>query len=317
MTTTERNRMTRTDLHRPSVLDPADYECVGDFDAHAEEGYEYLDPNYADREYSGDHAYTGRCGHCGQSIRYGAIFYHAPTDTLVSVGLRCASTLGLKSISEKEIRAKGEAAARRKKVEEWAAESSDNAAALAYLTQVAEDDAADRDAMGAWNDLYDEIGHKLDWDHKAIRAEMPPQPKPKRRYNEFIADVGHKLLRYGGLSEKQVAAVLKNRDREAEFAAKREAEAAKLADAPALAEGRYEIEGDVVSVKSGENDYGFWMKMLVKMDDGNKVYGTVPSALGSPEKGERVQFTAKVDRSPDDEHFGFFSRPTKATHLNH
>jgi len=65
--------------------------------------------------------------------------------------------------------------------------------------------------------------------------------------------------------------------------------------------------------------------MLDKETDGNKVWGTVPEAafLNDPEsgstlpldalKGREVEFTAAVERSRDDEHFGFYKRPTKVT----
>ena len=60
--------------------------------------------------------------------------------------------------------------------------------------------------------------------------------------------------------------------------------------------------------------------MLVEFDDGNRVWGTVPKALFTGEtsgpEGRRVVFTAKVERSGDDEHFGFFSRPSKAQFLD-
>lgn len=133
----------------------------------------------------------------------------------------------------------------------------------------------------------------------------------------FSHGIAMKLKRWGSLSPAQIGAVQRGVDRKKA----RAAEAETLKSVEALAEGRYEIEGEVLSVKSGENDYGFWTKMLVKMDDGNKVYGSVPNDLHAIEcgggtrcvnRGERVRFAAKVERSKDDEHFGFYSRPTKA-----
>lgn len=133
----------------------------------------------------------------------------------------------------------------------------------------------------------------------------------------FVHSLAWKLEKYGSLSEKQVAAIQRGLDR----AKARQAEAEALKTADPLAEGRYEIEGEVVSIKSGSTDYGSWTKMLVKLADGNKVFGSIPDALWSiPDgpgtrmvgRGDRVTFTARVERSGDDEHFGFFSRPTKA-----
>lgn len=78
--------------------------------------------------------------------------------------------------------------------------------------------------------------------------------------------------------------------------------------------GRIVITGEVVSLKTVESDYGTQFKMLVRDDRGFKVYGTEPSSI-NPGKGERVTFTARVERSKDDDYFGFFSRPTKAAIL--
>lgn len=138
--------------------------------------------------------------------------------------------------------------------------------------------------------------------------------------NPFIEDVARKAERYD-LSDKQIEAVRKSAVRDAEFAARKAAEAARLAAAPALPEGRYEVEGKVLSHKQVESDYGTSTKMLVQMDDGNKVWGTVPQAIwdgldngeGYDDlDGSRIRFTAQVERSNDDEHFGFYKRPTKA-----
>lgn len=51
------------------------------------------------------------------------------------------------------------------------------------------------------------------------------------------------------------------------------------------------------------------LKAIVLDDRGFKVYGTC--AMAFPNKGERVEFMAKVERSRDDRLFGFYSRPTK------
>lgn len=291
--------MTRTDTHRPSVLDPAEYLEVGSFDAHYKDGYYEVDPGFEDHEYSGVHAENGKCDHCGTRIRYGVIFHHEPSDTLVAVGLTCARTLGLNSLSEKEIKAKAEHHRILKMIAAWKQERPENAEAADYIDAMFAADGEYRDAMEEWND----------------KGCVGPAPQARIRYNTFVSDVGRKLRRYGSLSEKQVEAILKAKAGAEKYQAMKDEEAAKLAEAAPLAEGRYEITGDVISVKSGENDYGYWIKMLVKMDDGNKVYGTAPgSLLGTGSlTGSRVTFSAKVERSRDDEHFGFFSRPTKAS----
>jgi hypothetical protein len=268
--------MSRTDTHRPSVLDPADYTMVGEFDDHHEEGFFHLDAEYSEKNWF-DRIGSGRCDHCGNHLRYGVIFYHAPSDELVKVGLTCAHTLALTSLSEKSFRENLEYRRIRKIEEAWRAANTDNEKVAVALAD------------------YHEM-----------------QMQGVERWDEFYSSLHSKLRRYGSLSENQVNALLRSIERKAEWAAKKAAEVAAMADAPALAEGRYDIEGEVVSTKWQDSDYGETLKMLVKMDDGNKVWGTVPSALDI-EKGDRVAFSATVKKSNDDEHFGYFSRPTKAT----
>jgi hypothetical protein len=82
-----------------------------------------------------------------------------------------------------------------------------------------------------------------------------------------------------------------------------------------VVEGRYEIQGEVLSVKFQESQFGGSLKMLVEVD-GYKVWGTVPTDLYGVDRGDRVAFTATVERSQDDAGFGFFKRPTKARRLD-
>lgn len=90
---------------------------------------------------------------------------------------------------------------------------------------------------------------------------------------------------------------------------KLEAEALLLSTAPKLETGRHEISGVVLTIKTVESPYGLQDKMLVKLDNGNRVYGSVPSSI-YPDRGDRVKLTATID--PKEDHFGFYSRPTKA-----
>lgn len=295
-------RTTRTDTHRPSVLDPAEYTEVGSFDAHDKDGYYEIDPSAAHLDNGGVHGYHGRCDHCGHSIRYGVIFKHEPTNTIIAVGLTCARTVGLKSLSEKEIKAKAEHHRILKAIAAWKQERPENAEAADYIDAMFAADSENRQAMADWNE----------------QGNIGPAPQASIWYNAFVADVGYKLRRYGSLSEKQVAAILKAKAGAEKYQAMKDAEAAKLAEAAPLAEGRYEITGDVISIKWVEDRYSYdglgeIKKMLVKMDDGNKVYGSVPTSIYGADRGTRVSFSAKVERSKDDEHFGFFSRPTKAS----
>lgn len=82
-------------------------------------------------------------------------------------------------------------------------------------------------------------------------------------------------------------------------------------------DGRTTIEGLVISTKTVENDYGTSFKLLVEVAaEGGafRLWGTEARGLDA-EAGDRVRFTANVERSDRDETFGFFSRPTKAVNL--
>ena len=133
-------------------------------------------------------------------------------------------------------------------------------------------------------------------------------------HNSFVLDIAAQA-ETRPLSERQVAAVVRAMD-------KMDADKANAVECP---EGRYVVTGEVVSTKWDDGPYGSTQKMLVKDDQGFKVYGSIPAALtaidgvvttGSVVKpGERVTFTATVERSSRDADFGFFKRPTKASRV--
>ena len=119
----------------------------------------------------------------------------------------------------------------------------------------------------------------------------------------------HKVNRYGDTSDKFVAAMIRDMERTAERDAQR---AAEQANAKPVVEGkRVIITGEVVSVKWQENGYGGREVMTVKDDRGFKVWGSVPSSIDA-HRGDRITFTADVEKSDRDDTFGFFKRPTKA-----
>ena len=79
------------------------------------------------------------------------------------------------------------------------------------------------------------------------------------------------------------------------------------------ASGRVLIKGEVLTVREQEGFYGPQIKMLVKAEDGWKVWGSVPSAIADEvKKGSVVEFNASLKASDNDKYFGFFSRPAKA-----
>ena len=114
-----------------------------------------------------------------------------------------------------------------------------------------------------------------------------------------------------GLSEKQEALVLKLAEPRAEE---------KHVPVPVDGE-RIVVRGTAVSVKEREGFNGPELKMTVKVPTAGGswlCWGTVPTALLDDQealRGTEVEFTAKVVKGDKDEHFGFFKRPTKARRI--
>lgn len=290
----------RTDVHRPSVLDPAEYEDVGYTDHHHEEGGSWWEPGYPGDRLFFDGAYTNRggCDHCGHHrLRYVVHYLHKPTDKIVSVGETCAGKLSLSSRN---------AVAAKREIKRQALQRK----------------------VDAYREAHPEVSHFLESVYEgAIKTNYD--------FHFFLIDLRHKLIRNGELSEKQTAAVEKAIENQKRFDAQRAQERANEPEpAPVpVTENRIQITGKILSIKwkPGYMPGQEVAKMLVLDDRGFKVWGTRPDSLlvrvdnpdqgwivqdgfhhRSAEKGDRVTFQAQVTVSEDDETFGFFKRPTKA-----
>lgn len=120
----------------------------------------------------------------------------------------------------------------------------------------------------------------------------------------------NKLAKYFSLSRRQIAfarKLVRQADEREALAAERKA---KLVDAADWEDGRFEIEGKILSVKWKDNDFGGSYKMIVELADGRRCWGSVPSKLGDSEVGDVVRFKATFSKSNDDDKFAFFKRPT-------
>jgi len=95
-----------------------------------------------------------------------------------------------------------------------------------------------------------------------------------------------------------------------------QAERAKQREAAGPApEGRVQVAGIVTKVQERE---GYMLdtvtyKMTVLLENGSRVWTTVPSAISDVEPGDRIQFTATFEHSADDATFAFGKRPSKAS----
>jgi hypothetical protein len=263
----------RTDVHRPSVINPGDYEYIGVSEARklSAEGVKLAGPG-------------GVCHHCGKAIVWSCHYRYLPTGDRVTFGFICAGILDLtdnridhemallKRRAENERRAQAWSDQVQQRNDEWWANYPTEAA---FVQNFADDD------NGFINFL-----------RSGIERFGSPLPSHIASLQRFIAG-----------RERMIQNKL--------------AEAKALENAPAITEGRYQIEGTILSTKWKESDYGDTLKMVVQSDSGNKVWGTVPNNLinevGEENlRGTRISFKATIKPSEGDDHFGYVSRPTNA-----
>ena len=307
--------MKRTDVHRPGALVPADYRELFCFaQASTVDGWpcpainiELLLAQRAGRAWptipargaesvlvepirdDAGRAYPmaaihkgGACDSCGAWFIEGSCFLHEPTGEAIVVGHICASKMELAYDESAAAIMSGQRKAARKRIIEKRARRF-------QLREFARESS--RELLAA-----------LRCDHYIVQ------------------DIRARAIRWGNVSEKQAALVLKIAREAAEKAAR---PAEKHVPAP-IADGRQTVEGELVSVKVFEGDYGSCLKMTVKVatPDGTWLaWGTAPAALcdaaadlGGLGRGCRVRFDAKL-KAGRDAHFALFSRPTKAALL--
>lgn len=273
----------RTDIHSPKNFDPTRYTFVGHIYLGSEPAILMaLRDDSRTRDawvalntstYKGNWEDKRTCDHCGTSFMYGAVFRHENGEAIV-VGHQCANNaFGYDSRRDYDLRR--------------------------FMRRV--DQAKHQAAMEIQAQNFIIINHLAD---------------DLETSHYIINDLKGYLLKYGSLSDKQVALVRKiaaeQRGRMADM------EAEKATRAPVIC-GKIRVCGKVLSTKTVDHGFGYTLKMLVKDDRGFVVWGAVPAALrdaldGRPTwelKGWTVCFTAVVERSKDDETFGFFKRPRK------
>jgi len=290
------NEMTRTDIHRPSAIIPSEYEWVGfecvpstgdalaDVDAQLSERARIRAHMARTGGTYSRHAHGGNCMVCGNANAiYTVLFHHRPSNVYVRMGQDCAQKCDM---------------------------GYDEGRWNAFRRNM---DDARRNRAGklkAERTLSD-AGLTRAWEVYVANVAVPGHDE-----EIIIRDIVSKLIQYGSLSDKQfgfVRNLIRRIDTRTERLAARAAE--QEAAAPLPAAGRVVIEGEVISTKVVDTDFGTFTKMLVRHVTGWKVWGTVPAALAGVQKGEKVRFTATLAPSNDDPKFGFFSRPSKAEFL--
>jgi hypothetical protein len=173
--------MTRTDIHRPSVIVPDDYDFVGfRYDGisrdelHANVMWRREIANHMEKT-GGDysfHSHGGSCHVCGANALYLGIFHHRPSNQYVCVGEDCADKLG-----------SGDWDAFRSNVKRGKDALAGKAKAMAVLS--------DLNLSEAWG-IFD----------GAITI-------PDSFERDTICDMVGNLIRYGSLTDKQVVFLTK------------------------------------------------------------------------------------------------------------
>ena len=149
--------------------------------------------------------------------------------------------------------------------------------------------------------------------HPEVKQLEREVQKPIHQRNTFVHDVMGKLSQYGSLSDKQLAAVKtsmqRDVDRQARWEATKAEERKHAGPAPS---GRVVVTGTVLSAKQIERGNYVWSdevtKLLVKLENGSKVYVSEPKGLES-KVGDTVTFKATFTPKDDDTTFAFGSRP--------
>ncbi len=212
-----------------------------------------------------------QCHHCGAHIRYGAILHHRPTDTYIAVGETCLENRFERATAE-----------------------------FQKLRKAAQLDR-ERQRLVALKNEFVEANPDL-----AFMLENPNEAEyPADARNDFVFDVARKLRLYGSISDRQIDAV---RSSIARTAARREERETEVwLPVPDHGE-RTRIEGVVLSTRWDVTRFGDVQKMLLRVEtpEGNfKLWGNAPSRI-NVDRGDRLRFTCRFERSDKDDLFGFF-----------
>jgi hypothetical protein len=339
----------RTDPHRPGAIMPCDYTYILSYSLPVMDAdgntYEYgmtcapaphseqLDCCLAGLERSGapffQHPSFGaeesRCQVCGATFRNGDVWFHQPTGQYLRMGHDCSSKYSLLADRSQWAAWHVQETARRALAIQQCKRKT---ARFAYLAAKPELEAALE--LGQ-TDAAQRLVARLHGYGVGIAEDQEPEPlsfqeKVQARAYSILQDMNGKLLRFGSLSEKQEAYAVK-------LAQQLLTPVVEEAKVPAP-EGRLEIEGTVVSVKTQPGfAYGSEVtKLVIKVQtpEGSwAAWVTCPGSLFEALhadwaddnlrrelKGARVAMTVTLTRSDRDAHFAFGKRPAKARFLD-
>lgn len=286
---------TRTDAHRPSVIKPDEYVFVAcDYQGSGLEVMGFIEERKAFRAHMertggkfAERFNGGDCHICGARAAYLARFHHEPSNTYITTGMDCAEKMDM----------------------------GDLILFKSFRKRVAAGLKTTRGKLKAYR-LLEERGLQAAWEafEKNEKLALEKGYGALPRSEQILLDIVRSVVKYGNISDAQadyVRNLLTHISMRPQIEAKRAAEIKAAAPVPQTTE-RIKIVGVILSTKEQQSIYGNVTKMLVRHETGYKLWGTMPSGL-SADKGDIVEFTARVERSPNDAKFGFFSRPAKAS----
>lgn len=326
--------LTRTDVHRPSVIVPEDYEFVGcnSIREHIDDVgkiFELAEQRRRIEEhraqtggkYSG-HYHGGSCHVCGAMALDLVVWYHLPTNSYICTGEECAEKLGDGDpIAFRAFRDGVKSALECRAGKRKARELFDAAGLI-----------------GAWDLAHsdDPTGEPL-WKCRNCDGrgcvDCECQGVTTNTHGALVAMV-KAVIRCGYLDEERAAKIRDFAGRVENYQQNRAAKLAQWEAEKAAAEpcpsGRQTIRGQVIKTECRESQYGTQYKMTVKDNRGFIVWGSIPDSLNlfdvtvkaadgetwpnqeTLKRGDVIEFTATVEPSDRDAKFGFHKRPTKA-----
>jgi len=128
--------------------------------------------------------------------------------------------------------------------------------------------------------------------------------------NHIIGDMLNKLNKYLRISRKQISFARKLVRDEAGRESRKAEREAKLVNTPDWQDGRFEIEGEVLSCKWKDSDFGGGYKLLIELEDSRRCWGSAPQKWIDAGEPKTIRIKAGFTPSRDDKKFAFYKRPT-------
>ena len=294
----------RTDVHRPSEMNPLDYVVLAvgevDFEENPETGRvtRFLrlfeeNPRWTELGEPEDSTWSGhrddQCDHCGARVKYFSVVEHRPTGDIITVGLRCTSRFFNVNFNHKISMMKAAAEKRRK-----------------------------------FKALFEQ--------HPGLEEALALCNDAAHRVSKVACKIAGKVAHYAKATDKQVAVLMAEAVKIRAWKAELES---KLKSMEPIQPGRYVLRGRVLRLKDDEmrDDFGprpthkvigFRYAANIDLEDGRKVWAKLPRELhpcgyvhslnecfrecwGSQGvyEGDLIEFKASVTVSDTDPFFGY------------